>query len=827
MHEHGMEKLETTLHCAGEQLGGEDPRFLSPKSKPQYMPNRSFQPKHIRIDLHVDVKKKFAKGSCTNTIELFENAEKISFDAVSMQVEKVEVNGKKTSFEYDGEKITVPTKHISHKGSVTIHYSIHKPKLGIFFIHPTKERPDKPFQAWTHSESSEARYWYPCQDQPESKCSIEMHLTVENPFIVISNGDLINRKAHAHEKGWTTFSWKMETPNAPYLNAFMIGDFSLVKDKWEKVSVEYYCQPGKEDDIKRAFGKTPQMMRVFSEYLKYPYPHKKYAQIAAADFIYGGMEHTTCTTQTDIVLQDPISHAETPYRPQELASHELAHQWFGDLLTCKDWSQSWLNESFATHFEYVWIESQGGKDEYDYFRYLDMLMYFDEDKNRYRRPIVSNLYDIPGDLFDRTLYQKGALVLALLRDTLGDEAFRNALAHYVNKHAHQAVQTEDLITAIRERTGKNVTKFFDQWVYEAGFPELKVSVHYNSKGKNTVLRVVQTSKIDDKNLWEFPATITITQPNGKEVDHRMNITAREHRFSFPSNGLPLNVVFDSSNLVLKTLVMQKPREMWHYQIKHDSRAIQRILASQELSKTPSIEEINMILDAVEHDAYWSVRLEAALTLRMTGLPFVARKLMKIYSIEKLNRVQRSIVETLSYYRLDDVYTFLRDATKRTDSYIVPAEAYKGIGRWKENHDIAFIQKGFSHKSWMDIVGVSAAMGISSIQTEHALRALISATDAKYSNQIRQAAVRGMGIVGGKREEAMHALLELTKDDYINMQLAATETLGLVGDERVIPELEKLQIGHRDSRVKRAALESIRQINGGCDLPSYKEEKKDK
>lgn len=823
-----MDGVELHLACAGHdarnRLNGEDPRYLTPKSKPQYAPHRTFQPTHITLNLTVDVKKKTAHGNAETAYELFEPRENIVLDAVGMKISAVHVNGKKSSYKYDGERITIPIRE--KKGKVTVDYSISNPTLGIFFIHPTKDKPDKPFQAWTHSEPAEARYWYPCQDTPESKSPITMHITVEEPFVVIANGDKISETSIKGKKGWKTFSWALSEKNSTYLNSFAIGDFACVKDKWKSVSIEYYCEKGRENEIKRSFGKTPQMMEYLSNYLRFPYPFKKYAQVAAADFIFGGMEHTTCTTQTDWALQDETAHKETPARPTVLAIHELTHQWFGDIVTNQDWPHLYLHEGFATYFEYAWFEHENGKDEYDYFRYLDLLEYLEVDKNQYRRPIVTNWYVEPNDLVDSGhVYSKAGLVIAMMRDVVGDEGFRNALSEYINTHAFGNVQTEDLVNAFRKTTGKNLTKLVDQWIYNAGFPELKVSVHYDSKKKVEHVRVVQTTKMDDKNLWEFPVTIAITNSSGKETLHRVEISKREHRFSFPCPTEPLNVVFDHQNVIIKTLAMQKPRVMWAHQLKHDSKAIQRVYAAQELAKMPSLEEVFAILHQIEHDSFWGARAECTLTLRTVPFPEVAEKLMKLFEKEKDHRVQRAMLETLSYFRFDDVFEFLKKQTQRTDSYVVPGEAYRGMGRWKDNQDIAFMLEGINRKSWMDLIPSGVVAGLAAMQSEKALHALISLTHAKQPDKVRMAASRALAAVGGKREEAIHALTELTKDAYSLVQLYAVTSLGTAGDERTLPLLEKLQEGHRDARVKRAALDSARLINGGLDLPPYKEEEK--
>ncbi len=821
-----MEKIMGIETCHGNTLSfaGEDPRFLGPESKPQYAPHRDFQPTHVKLELRVDVKKKYAQGVCTTQVELFGKPEKITFNAEQMTISSIEVNGKKVKFEYDKSNITIPVINTPTKSTVRIAYETKNPPMGIFFIHPTKYHPHKPYQAWSHSQTNFARYWYPCQDQPESKSTIEQHITVENPFRVVSNGVLVGTKP-LRDKKWTTYSWKFDSPNSSYLNSFAIGDFGVVKDKWKHVSVEYYCDKGKEEDIQRSFGNTPKMLDFFSRFTGYDYPHKKYAQVAAQEFIYGGMEHTTCTTQSDRALQDEIAHNEYWYYPELLAAHELAHQWFGDLLTCNDWMHGWLNESFATYFEAMWTEEYKGKDEFAYEMYSNAQTYLDEDKNRYRRPIVSNVYTQPEDVFDRHLYEKGALILHTIRFILGNDGFQKSIQHYVKTHAHTAVQTEDLIESIREATGKNLTRFFDQWIYNTGYPELKVNAYYDAKNKKANVRVVQTTKIDDKSLFQFPVNVAITFPNQKIQVERVEITKREQRFSFPVKGEPYNIVFDPENVILKSLAMQKPRKMWVYQLTNDPHSVQRIFAAQEIGKNPSADEWNTLQHALAHDAFWGVRGQTALIVGNIRHPNAEQMLHKAYHTETNKRALRGIVQALGNFQSSETIHVLKLATERKDSYIVPSEAYTSLGKRKSAGDLAYLKKGMEKKSWVDIIPTGVVRGIAAHQTRDALQLILHFTEPNYSYSIRKAAINALRDIGVGKEKVVPRLIELLKDPSINLQIAAATVLGTLGDERTISHLEKLKTGHRDGRLKRQALESIRQINGGQDLPPYAEGKK--
>src|SRR5258708_4750348 len=193
----------------------------------------------------------------------------------------------------------------------------------------------------------------------------------------------------------------------------------------------------------------------------------------------GWMENTAAKTKTDMI--HTYERAELDNTSDDIVAHELANQWFGDLVTCRDWSHAWLNEGFATYFECLFTHHDKGQDELDYELYRNQQDYFQEDRDRYRRPIVSRTFKNPWVLFDRHLYQKGAGVLHMLRHELGDDAWWKVMGHYLKKHSYQSVETEDLIVAIEETTGRNLRSFFDQWVFRSGYPQIKVRQLWNER----------------------------------------------------------------------------------------------------------------------------------------------------------------------------------------------------------------------------------------------------------------------------------------------------------------------------------------------------------
>jgi hypothetical protein len=236
-------------------------------------------------------------------------------------------------------------------------------------------------------------------------------------MISIGNGEL--QSVRTNKNGTKTYHWYCSTPHVTYLLSQTVGEFAEIEHDWKGVNVQYYGPKGRAADIERTLQHTPKMLEVLSDATGLKYPYSRYAQTYVADFIFGGMENITATTLTDTSLLDKRAWLDRD--ADGLLAHELAHQWFGDLLTCREWAHAWLNEGFATYFEALFTEQAKGIDEFRYELYQNTQIYMSEDSGHYRRPIVHNVYNEPIDIFDRHLYEKGSLVLHMIRTVLGDE----------------------------------------------------------------------------------------------------------------------------------------------------------------------------------------------------------------------------------------------------------------------------------------------------------------------------------------------------------------------------------------------------------------------
>src|SRR5665213_1491772 len=358
----------------------------------------------------------------------------LRLDAVDLIVERVVRRDDRQPAERLAHRITSdkleiaidPPLRAGDELTFAVEYAVERPRRGLYFIE------HEPRHLWSQSQDSDARFWFPCFDYPAEKQTTSATVIVPNGLFALANGALLERTEGPAE---TTFRYEQTVPHASYLVTLVVGPFSEIAQAHDRLPVFYYTLPGREADGERAFGSTPRMIDVFERTFGVPYPYARYSQIAVADFIFGGMENTAATTQTDRVLHDERAHLD--YSAEYLASHELAHQWFGDLVTCRDWAHAWLNEGFATYCEAVWLEAEKGWDEYQHDIYGVVQRYLEEDTERYRRPIVCNVFRDPIELFDRHLYEKGAAVLHMLRGELGWERMRRSVRRYLNENARR------------------------------------------------------------------------------------------------------------------------------------------------------------------------------------------------------------------------------------------------------------------------------------------------------------------------------------------------------------------------------------------------------
>src|SRR5688500_2482330 len=532
--------------------------FALPGTRPRFAPDRVVDIQHISLVLDVDPTKRTVSGTATlRAMVIAPNTKVVELDAVELTIEKVTANVKSAVVRHDGKRLRVELPAPLAAGAELVLAITYKgaPRRGLYFIAPDDGYPQKPVQVWTQGQDGDSRYWFPCFDAPSEKATSELQVSVPANMFALSNGVLVGDKTSG---GKRTLHWRLDVPHSCYLITLAIGDFGTIETKWRDVPVVYYVERGREEAAERTLARTPQMLELFSQKFGVPYPYPRYAQVFVADFIFGGMENTSATTLTDTVLID--ERAAIDYDIDALVAHELAHQWFGDLVTCRDWGEGWLNEGFATYSEYIWREHHEGRDAADLELEEWAEQYFGEDAGCYRRTIATKLYDEPIDIFDHHLYEKGGRVLHMLRNVLGDDAFWRTLRHYLTKHRHGSVETRDLARAVEEATGRVLDWFFSQWVIEgAGHPDLTINHAWDPEARIATVTVKQTQKVEGKTpLFRLPTLVRFRTGGVADHDVPIEITEERHVFHVPLAGEPVQAIFDPGRTLLAHLEVDKP-----------------------------------------------------------------------------------------------------------------------------------------------------------------------------------------------------------------------------------------------------------------------------
>lgn len=797
------------------RCGGLDARFTLTGSEAHYAPDLAFDTQHIRIDGTLDIKKKTFRAVCsTDLLCVAAEADAMTFDAVGFKDMSVKSGGKALKHEYDGKRLKVlfPSKVArGRKVRVDVSYAVKEPKMGMYFIAPDKSYPDKPVQVWTQGQDEYSRYWFPCHDAPHDRTTSEVSVRVPKGFTAVSNGRLVKKTAAG---AWTLFHWKQEIPHATYLVTLAVGEFSEIKETWRGKPVLYYAPKGREEDARRAFGKTPKMLEFFSSKIGVPYAYPKYAQVAAIDFIYGGMENTSATTQTALTLHDARAHLDFSSDP--LVAHELAHQWFGDLLTCREWSHAWLNESFATYFEALFTEFDKGADEFHAELDANAEIYFEEDRDHYRRAISTKTYKNPSDLFDRHLYEKGSLVLHMLRKQLGDDGFWKSMNVYVSGNRGKTVKTDDLLAAIRQATGRNMDKFFDQWIFKAGHPEYKVQTWWDAAKKEAVVRVLQTQATGpETGLFTLPVDFLFVTEKGEKT-FTETVEKKSHLFRFRLAAEPALVLFDPGHWLLKTVNFQKPEAMWLRQLVHAGHIMNRVEAARALGRLGGHAAVEALEAALLTEKFWFVQGEIAQALAKIRTPLAVEALLKAHRLIQHPKARRMLNAALGEARDERARERLRATAQEEESYFAENAAWRALARTGDPSVEASLQRNLSKPSWNGVLTSGALDALAALKPPKLIDLLKRHTAWGQPQGVRQTAVRLLAQEGAGREDVRKHLTGMLEDRYLLVQMAVVRALQQIGDERAVPALKKLTTGDRDGRLMRTAEEAVNKLKKGIE-----------
>ena len=489
---------------------------------------------------------------------------------------------------------------------------------------------------------------------------------------------------------------------------FVSGSYTILEDEYKGIPVNYWVYPKDKEKALRSFHRTPEVLAFFEDYYGVEYPWDKYDQICVPG-IGGGAEATTATLIGASTLHD--EKAEKDFPSHWLIAHEAAHHWWGDFISYRDWTQTWMSESFATFSEYLYSNHLYGPEEGALNLLNKRQAYLNEAKNNYQRPIVFNQWEYPNQNFDRHTYQKGSLVLHMLRDYLGEDSFRRVLQHFLTQHAYQPVDTHDFMKSIWEVTGQNLDWFFEQWIFKAGHPVLDLEYEWKDQQVSLNVRQVQDTNTNIP-IFKMPVKVAITTADETTI-HTVWLKEAIQRFSFPCQSKPLLVRFDPDHTLLKEWTFNKSVEELLFQAKNDN-VLGRLWAVQELSINAEQESVLTFLQkCLSEDPSWAVR-RAALNSIAEGQadiqPYGEQGLQDQHSQVRATAVR--LLGTLQQPQLAEEFIRIYETD---DSYIVQAEAIRALGKLKNNQHRSFFEKAATEKAPRDILRQAAKWALEQLK----------------------------------------------------------------------------------------------------------------
>ena len=773
-------------------------------------PNREFNMLNIDLNFHFDLINKKLLGEATETIiPLRMNYDSLHLDAVGMKIINIEMNGKDLPFKYGGKELTAALDkpyNIDDTLTYVINYATN-PKEGIYFVLPDSSYPNRIPQIWSQSEMEDARYWFPCHDYPDDFLTSSVTATVPEDWAVISNGhlDKVDDDPTAKQK---TFYWVEDQPHVIYLISIVAGKYSIIKSNFGETPLEYCVPEDQVQNAKENFSSTPDILKFYSEVTGQIFPWNKLSLSTVSNFNYGGMENVSAITLTDATLHD--KNAEPQESSVSLVAHETAHQWFGDYLTCRSWSNAWLNEGFATFFEALYTRHAFGEDEFNYEIRHDQLASIYADRQE-RRPTVYNRYDYPVDLFSTYIYPRGASILNMMRGMLGDSLFFKSIRHYVHKFKYQNVDTHNFKNAIQEATGYNLDWFFDEWLYKAGHPVFDVSYKYDDANNKLSLIVKQVQKVDSLTpVFKMPVDIYIVTPSTK-ITKKIWIDSLQNSFSFDIPDKPLMVNFDEDNTILKELKFDKSDEELAYQLKNDPNVAGRIWAAGQLANSKDNFAAEKLIDAIHNDTFRGVRQTCASLLSRFDPADNIKEALSNALHDKDLRVVEAAVYSLVKYKDDAVFEKLDKLYSTSKNYFIKAAAVTSLASLDSEKSQPVIESALNTSSYRDVIKSAGLRALVKIDPEKAFNIALNFAEYGQSNDLRPMSVGLISKLDPDKDDALKLLKKYSSDPYIWVRRQAVEGIGRIGNSDDIPFLKEREKHEFDGRMIKAidgAIESI-------------------
>ena len=787
----------------------------------------------LTADLTIDMKRQTVDGSVTVAfVPLQTEPDTLILDAAELDIDAVELLGAESltqlSFSVANRQleISLPAElELGDELAVRISYKA-SPDTGLYFFAETETRTA---EAWNYGEGGRHYNWLPMYNDTNERFAVDFHITVDEPYVVLGNG--VQQVTKKNRDGSQTYSWLLEEPIPNYLLALNIGEFVEVRlpDAEvgpRKIPLSVWTHAGDEESAAFSFAATPQMIEYFSSLLGYDYAWPKYDQMTLRNFL-GAMETATMVGFAEAALHyeggltddgPQLDEAFPTWTTEETIAHELAHHWFGDLVTCRSLASLWLNESFATYMHTVWNGHAHGDDYLTYQRWRYMQSYLDYIRETGEvRPLEYFNYDVSDDMYTTEItYLKGALVLHLLRHAMGDQEFYQGVSNYLETHAFSEVDSFDFQKSLEKASGKNLGWFFGDWIRGGGgYPALNVTYRWVPERKELDLTIAQVQAIQPfENYFDVPIDVEIVTASGSSV-HTIRLHEDELNVALPADSKPLMVVVDKGNWLIADIYQEQGVDELVYQLQHGDLAA-ALRAARQLADVYS--RNNVAIEALagvlaDHDAYWGLRQEVAVDLGTAGGALAIASLVAALD-DPNSRIRRAAAIGLGRAGGEASEKALEKAISSDISEEVIGAAAIALGKMRAPSARATLVALLDRESrYYDVIRHSALTGLAELEDESLGPTFGRFVDASYNHDVRTAAIEGWARVAPYDSDLRTTLKKLARDPDYGVRGMALEKLGELHYADDVDFLERYAATATDSNLQKAAREAAAVISG--------------
>lgn len=844
--------LSCTLSIPNSVFG-----FENPDEPPEfnYAPDRKVAIEEIALDVTPDFEKRTIKGSMQMNFKPVGKPLKVlKLYAIDLRVEKVECTKPLAGHQVSDKEIVFtfqdPVK-VGDNCELKVVYNA-KPEKGLYFRVPSNGYDSSQPHMFTQGEMIEARHWFPCYDYPNSKFKSKITCHVPDGMTVLSNGFKVSSKKD--ENGLNAVTWKQNKPHVNYLISLVVGNFAELKDKSYRVPLYFYYLPSGQPYAERAFAPTRMAIEYFEKEIGVDYPWGRYGQVVVKDFTNTGMENTSLSTLSETAYTaDSTENLLTnggmyrfdwrDYLSEPLMSHELAHQWFGNLVTCKDWSHTWLNEGFATYYSLLFAGHKNGKEDmlYGLHQFREDILFRDNAS----KPIVFRDYKKPGDQFASHLaYEKGAWVLHMLKAQLGEDLFKKCVKLYLERNQYKSVVTEDFNRVLEEQTGRSFDRFFDQWVYKPGLPELNIGYTYDSANKLAKVTVSQKlykpSWSKNQRRWKksrsphghyaksrkstnlkaakvYQLPLKLRFKSGESIKEKIVLVNKKSEdFYIPMAEAPDTVRIDPDLSILAKINFNTPVKMVYKQLEDKSDPIGRLLAAKHLERKNDDTTIKKLKDCLNNDSFFGARIIAAKSLRKIHSQEAYIALQNSLQQEDA-RVRNAVLDSLGYFYNKKTADILLQCIETEKNPVIISTALKGLGPYHQPGIQEALEKFLNQKSFKNMVAIAAVKTIRAQDDPKYIQPLkeaLKTREADFARHGFETAISSLAYIcrnEKQKDEVREYLAKFLTSKKRSNIVAAISALGKLEDPKSISLLKTFEGAKKDSPERLAANSAIFQL----------------